>query len=54
MSTFVYEHRHQFSVALNNIFDVGVQWVEASSGYANAYKEYIDGRNLWLSYSYSF
>ena len=53
-ATYVYEHRHQFSVALNNIFDVGVQWVEASSGYANAYKEYIDGRNLWLSYSYSF
>ena len=36
--------------------DVGLDWVEnlTGDGYANAYRDYLDGRNLWVSYTYSF
>ncbi|WP_295479300.1 TonB-dependent receptor [uncultured Sutterella sp.] len=55
-ATYVWQKNHHFSAALNNITDVGLEWVPdlSGNGYANAYKEYIDGRNLWLSYTYTF
>lgn len=48
--------RHPFTAAVNNLTDVSLEWVPDLSGTysANAYKEYIDGRNLWLSYTYTF
>ena len=51
-----YDKNHLFAVAVNNIFDQSTNdWVMGSSGsWANAYSHYVDGRNLWLSYTYSF
>lgn len=54
-ASYVFKKQHRFSVAVNNVFDTGLEWVPSSrQGYANAYKEYIDGRNFWFSYAYSF
>lgn len=55
-ATYVWQKNHHFSAALNNLTDVGLEWVPdlSGTGSANAYKEYIDGRNLWLSYTYTF
>ncbi len=55
-ASYVYAKNHRFAVALNNVTDVGLDWVEnlTGNGYANAYRDYLDGRNLWLSYTYSF
>lgn len=40
----------------STLISVGLDWVPNTShkGYANAYHDYLDGRNLWLSYTYSF
>ena len=57
---YTYAKQHHFSLALNNIFNTGLQWEEAVGStaakptYANAYRDYIEGRNLWLSYAYTF
>ena len=55
-ASYVFKKQHRFSVAVNNVFDTGLEWVPSSrkGNYANAYKEYIDGRNFWFSYAYSF
>lgn len=55
-ASYVWAKNHTFAVALNNVTDVGLDWVPNTShkGYANAYRDYLDGRNLWLSYTYSF
>lgn len=55
-ASYVWAKHHTFAVALNNVTDVGLEWVPNSNhdGYANAYRDYLDGRNLWLSYTYSF
>lgn len=54
-ASYVFKKQHRFSVAVNNVFDTGLEWVPSSrQGFANAYKEYIDGRNFWFSYAYSF
>lgn len=55
-ASYVFKKQHRFSVAVNNIFDTGLEWVPSvtADSYANAYKEYIDGRNFWFSYAYSF
>ena len=45
-ASYVWAKNHTFAVALNN--------VTSHKGYANAYRDYLDGRNLWLSYTYSF
>ncbi len=53
--TYTYAKQHHFSLALNNIFNTGLDWCDAyNGGYANSYKEYIEGRNAWLSYAYTF
>lgn len=59
---YVWEKQHHFSLALNNVFDTGIEWThgvdnkgnEVASSWANAYRDYIEGRNLWLSYAYTF
>ena len=55
-ASYVFKKQHRFSVAVNNVFDTGFKWVPNAKGdgFANAYKEYIDGRNFWFSYAYSF
>lgn len=53
---------HRFSAAINNLFDKSTnEWVAnawdrngVATSYANAYSHYLDGRNLWLSYTYSW
>lgn len=48
---------HKLALAVNNVLDKDtVLWVEkeGGSGVANAYRQYLDGRNLWLSYTYDF
>ncbi len=57
---YTYEKQHHFTIALNNLFNTGLEWetavgsTEAKPTYANAYRDYIEGRNLWLSYAYTF
>lgn len=61
---YTYAKQHHFSVALNNIFDVGVDYTSYlsynsrnhtwSTAYGNQYRDYLDGRNLWLNYTYTF
>ena len=52
---YTYEKQHHFTIALNNLFNTGLEWCDAyKGGYANAYRDYIEGRNLWLSYAYTF
>lgn len=49
--------RHKIALAVNNVLDQDtVLWVDkvGASGKANAYRQYFDGRNLWLSYTYDF
>ncbi len=57
---YTYEKQHHFTVALNNLFNTGLEWESAVGStaakptYANAYRDYIEGRNIWLSYAYTF
>lgn len=55
-ASYVWNRQHRFSVAVNNLFDTGLDWVPSTSAgaYANAYRDYLDGRNFWFSYAYSF
>lgn len=55
-ATYVLQKHHRFSVAVNNLLDKDMtDWVETSPGrYGNAYRQYVEGRNLWLSYTYDF
>lgn len=61
-ATYVYNKHHHFSVALNNVFDTGIDFwsTETKRGpntvitWNNDYRDYLDGRNLWLSYAYTF
>lgn len=58
-ASYVYAKQHHFAIALNNVTDVGLEWVpslpqKGKVGSANAYRDYLDGRNLWLSYTYTF
>lgn len=53
---------HRLTAALNNVFNTGIEWVQGTDArgnpsagtWANAYREYIEGRNLWVSYAYTF
>ena len=53
---------HRISAAINNLFDKSTnEWVAnawdrngVATSYANAYSHYLDGRNLWLSYTYAW
>lgn len=59
---YTYAKQHHFSVALNNIFDVGMDYTsylvynrgQWTTQYGNEYRDYLDGRNLWLNYTYTF
>lgn len=58
-ASYVYAKQHHFAIALNNVTDVGLEWVPSlpqrgKVGSANAYRDYLDGRNLWLFYTYTF
>lgn len=61
-ANYTYAKNHHFAVALNNLFDTGVEWTYGSNNngtlnvnsWANAYREYIEGRNIWLNYTYTF
>ena len=55
-ATYVLQKHHRFSVAVNNLLDKDMtDWVATSPGrYGNAYRQYVEGRNLWLSYTYDF
>lgn len=54
--------QHHFTVALNNIFDAGIDYTafttenrgQLTTTWVNEYRDYIDGRNLWLNYTYTF
>lgn len=47
---------HVIAWAVNNVLDKDTAVFEKSgtSSWANIYSNYIEGRNLWLSYTYSF
>lgn len=47
---------HTIAWAVNNVFDKDTAVFEqlGSSSWANIYSNYVEGRNLWLSYTYSF
>lgn len=56
-ASYQFTKNHRISVALNNIFDKDMtKWVEGqkTGQWANAYCDYVEGRNLWFSYNYSF
>ena len=55
-ATYVVAKNHRFSVAVNNVLDKDtVEWTETSQGrYGNLYRQYLDGRNFWVSYTYDF
>lgn len=61
-ANYVYAKNHHFAVALNNLFNTGLEWTygldtqnrPSASSWANAYRDYIEGRNLWMSYTYTF
>lgn len=55
-ATYVVAKNHRFSVAVNNVLDKDtVEWTETSPGrYGNLYRQYLDGRNFWVSYTYDF
>ncbi|MDO5531478.1 TonB-dependent receptor [Sutterella sp.] len=48
---YTFMKQHHFAVALNNIFDEGLEF---NADGDLLYRDWIDGRNLWLSYSYTF
>ena len=44
---------HKFAFVVNNLFDKEfVDW--ADDGSTNLYRDYLEGRNYWFSYNYSF
>lgn len=48
---------HTIAWALNNVLDkdtADFEWNPTSKSWGNAYSHYIEGRNLWLSYTYDF
>lgn len=55
-ASYVFLKNHRISAAVNNLFDKSTnEWaLSDTGGWANAYSHYLDGRNLWLSYTYSF
>ncbi len=55
-TTYQLGKHHRFSVAVNNLLDKDMtDWVLKDTGsYANAYRQYVEGRNYWLSYTYDF
>ena len=55
-ATYVVAKNHRFSVAVNNVLDKDtVDWTETKPGrYGNLYRQYLDGRNFWVSYTYDF
>ena len=55
-ATYVVAKNHRFSVAVNNVLDKDtVEWTETSPGrYGNLYRQYLDGRNFWVSNTYDF
>ena len=55
-ATYVVAKNHRFSVAVNNVLDKDtVEWTETLQGrYGNLYRQYLDGRNFWVSYTYDF
>ena len=48
---YTFEKQHHFSAALNNVFDKGLEYGADGS---NVYREFFDGRNVWLGYTYTF
>ena len=48
---YTFEKQHHFSAALNNVFDKGLEYDADGS---NLYREFFDGRNVWLGYTYTF
>jgi len=48
---YTFEKQHHFSAALNNVFDKGLEYDADGS---NVYREFFDGRNVWLGYTYTF
>lgn len=54
--SYVWRKHHRFSVSVNNLLDQdGTDWVETSPGrWGNAYRQYLEGRNYWVSYTYDF
>jgi outer membrane receptor for ferrienterochelin and colicins len=48
---YTFEKQHHFSAALNNVFDKGLEYGADGS---NLYREFFDGRNVWLGYTYTF
>lgn len=56
-ASYRFNKHHKIALAVNNVLDQDtVLWVDkvGASGKANAYRQYFDGRNLWLSYTYDF
>ena len=51
LQTMPFEKQHHFSAALNNVFDKGLEYGADGS---NLYREFFDGRNVWLGYTYTF
>lgn len=61
-ANYTWNKNHHFAIALNNVTNEGLEWTEAVNNnpangittWGNLYKEYLDGRNLWFSYNYTF
>lgn len=60
-ASYRYRNHHTFAVAINNLLDKDmVEWVQTgidrngNASYANAYRQYTEGRNFWVSYTYDF
>jgi len=54
-----YMKNHNFAFTVNNLFDKEFyDWtaVQGRKGisYSNLYRDYLEGRNFWFSYTYSF
>ena len=58
-ASYAFLKNHRISVAVNNVLDQSTtEWQQIESkgkvSYANLYSDLVDGRNLWVSYNYSF
>ena len=61
-ASYRYWNHHTISVAINNLLDkelvdwmyMGVNSQTKAPVYANAYRQYAEGRNFWISYTYDF